>query len=223
MARFSDTEVESEHGIAFRDIVTGMLAAFLAILVMLIVLPHQPDVAQDATETERERGNLRVEIYWPDDYDADVDLWGQSPGSPSVGYSNKNGVILSLVRDDLGKYADISGMNYEVMFSRGLPPGEWALNIHWFGNAGSHTSVEVNAVITITYDDSTGSKEKPTQVVHTKLTLAKVGQELTIVRFRLDQDGKLNPDSINHLFKPIRSVGASGPASAPPPGNLNNE
>jgi hypothetical protein len=181
------------------------------------MLPHNPEQASVDAETDRERGNIRVEIYWPDDYDADVDLWGQAPGLPAVGYSNKNGMVLSLVRDDLGKYADLSNRNYEVMFSRGLPPGEWTFNIHWFGNAGAHPTIEVTALITTTYDDSTKSSEKPTQIVQTNLTLAQLGQELTIVRFRLDAEGRLIEDSLNHLFQPIRSPAAASTAPTIPP------
>jgi hypothetical protein len=206
MSKFDHDHEESEHGVAFRDIILGMLGGFLAILVILILLPHHPDTATDAVDVERERGNIRVEIFWPEDFNADVDLWGKAPGTSAVGYSNKNGIVLSLVRDDLGKYADLSNQNYEVMFSRGLPPGEWTFNIHWFGNAGNHVSIPVDALITITYDDSNTSKEKPTQVVHTKLVLSSVGQELTIVRFRLDAEGKLVEDSITNLFQPIRSL-----------------
>jgi len=217
MSRFDDSSDEPEHGVAFRDIVFGLLGGFLAILIILILQPNNPELSSVAEDTRRDRGNVRVEIYWPDEYNADIDLWGLSPGLPPVGYSNKNGVVLSLVRDDLGSYADISGRNYEVMFSRGVPPGEWAFNIHWFGNAGNHPTVEVTAIITITYDDGAESKEKPTQIVQTKLNLVKIGQELTIVRFRLNADGTLDPDSLNHLYVPIRSVGAASTTPSIPP------
>jgi len=34
---------------------------------------------------------------------AHVDLWVQAPGDVPVGYSNKSGGVLNLLRDDLGK------------------------------------------------------------------------------------------------------------------------
>ena len=51
--------------------------------------------------------------------DADVDLWVQAPGDISVGYSNKGSAVFNLLRDDLGKRVDVTGLNYETSYSRG--------------------------------------------------------------------------------------------------------
>ena len=76
-----------------------------------------------------------VEVRWPDQLDSDVDLWVQAPGDVPVGYSNKGGAIFNLLRDDLGQRADATGMNYEVSYSRGIPPGEYMVNVHLYRNA----------------------------------------------------------------------------------------
>jgi len=199
--RFDD---DNDSGIAFRDIMMGIMGLLAAIVVLLILQPKEPDKAADAAE--RSRGNIRVEVMWPDDMNVDIDTWGKAPNSAAVGYSNKNGQILSLVRDDLGNYADISGRNYEVMFSRGLPKGEWVFNLHFFSNAAGVTSVPVTVLITITKDDTASSKTRPQQIVTTTLELTSVGQEITIIRFRLDENGDLVNDSMTSLFKPIRAA-----------------
>ena len=199
-SRFDDSGNDSS--ISFRDVVLGMMGLLAAIVVLLILQPHDPNKA--ANESERARGNIRVEVMWPDEYNVDIDTWGKAPNQRAVGYSNRNGVILNLVRDDLGTYADISNRNYEIMFSRGLPQGEWVFNIHWFSNSAGVTAVPVTVLISITKDDSTSSKEKPKQLVATTLTLNNVGEELTIIRFKLDKNGDLVKDSMTSLFKPIR-------------------
>jgi hypothetical protein len=202
--RFDDDSGDS--GISFRDVMLGIVGLLAAIVIILILQPKEPDKA--AEDAERARGNIRVEVMWPDNMNIDIDTWGKAPNLPAVGYSNRNGVVLNLVRDDLGNYADISNRNYEVMFSRGLPQGEWVFNIHWFSNASRVISVPVTVLITITKDDTSGAKDKPQQVVATTLTLRNVGQEITVIRFTLDEDGDLLTDSMTSLFKPIRSMQA---------------
>lgn len=203
-------ESDVGEGTAFRDVFLTMAGVLGALLVILILLPKQPE--QAAEDAQRARGNIRVEVFWPDDYNVDIDTWGKAPGQVPIGYSNMNGPVLNLVRDDLGNYADISGRNYEIMFSRGLPQGEWIFNIHWFSNAGNKTSVPVTVLISITHDDSAGTKERPKQIVSTKLTLTTQGEEQTVIRFNLDHDGNLIPDSLTSIFKPIR--GASSAAGS---------
>ena len=62
-----------------------------------------------------------VDAQWPDNWRTDVDLWVQAPGDVPVGYSNKGGVIMNLLRDDLGTN-DPTPLRYENQFSRGVPP-----------------------------------------------------------------------------------------------------
>lgn len=200
---------ETDDALAFRDVLFGILGVLAAVVVILLLLPKEPETA--SAEEDRSRGNIRVEVFWDNDANVDIDLWGQAPGLSPVGYSNKNGPVLNLVRDDLGAFADITGINYEVMFSRGLPTGEWTFNLHWFSNADALATVPVRAIITIRYDDSGESKESPIQIVSDEVVLTSIGQELTIIRFRLDNDGKLIEDSLTTLNRPIRTGGSSPP------------
>ena len=64
-----------------------------------------------------------IEITWPGDMDADVDLWVKAPDDIPVGYSNKGGAIFNLLRDDLGKTLDLSSINHESAYSRGVAAG----------------------------------------------------------------------------------------------------
>lgn len=207
MSRFHNSDPGGDDR-AFQDVLFNTIGFLVVIVVILLMLPHKPEESKD--EQSRSRGNIRVEAYWPDEYNSDIDLWGQAPGLPPVGYSNMQGPVLNLVRDDLGTYADISGRNYEIMFSRGLPQGEYTFNLHWFGDRDTPARpyVDVNVLITINKDDSAGSKSRPKQIVATTVRLSTVGEEITVIRFKLDPNGELIQESMTSLHKPIRAMSA---------------
>lgn len=198
-----ETDEESSSTL-FRDTLFLLIGTLGAVLLLLYILPTNPKVSDD--DNARSRGNVRIEVIWPNDYDVDVDTWVQAPGLPPVGYSNMNGPIFNLVRDDLGGYADITGINYETAFSRGIPPGEWTVNVHWYSNSANKISVPVKVFVTMRKDDSENSKDRPQQIIQTTVTLRHVGHEITVVRFRTDSDGNLIQDSVNSIPKKLRSA-----------------
>lgn len=200
---------KTDSGTLFRDLITGAFGIVTVVMFVLLLLPKEP--AEKNDEQDRSRGNLRVEIIWPDHMDVDIDLWTKAPGLPPVGYSNMNGPILNLVRDDLGTYADVTGINYETTYSRGLPQGQYVINIHWFSNSHNALKVPVNVFVTIKKDDTANSKERPRSIIKTQLNLTWVGQEITVIRFRLDENGDLIPESMDSVPTPIRPVTSGGP------------
>lgn len=105
----------------------GMLLFFIIALLAQIHPPATPDIAQP--------GNLVVSAAWPEGAE-DVDLWVQQGDDVAVGYSNKSGRVLSLLRDDLGRVNDTTPLNFESAFSRGLPDGEYAVNVRCFSCFG---------------------------------------------------------------------------------------
>jgi hypothetical protein len=103
----------------FRDVILLALLGFVTIVVLLLPHLNPPTKEEQASPAA---GNLIVEVRWADQIDADVDLWVEAPGDEAVGYSNKGGHIFNLLRDDLGHKGDITGLNYEMAFSRGAEP-----------------------------------------------------------------------------------------------------
>jgi hypothetical protein len=190
---------DDDSGTVFRDVITLALCGFVAIVVLL--LPHlNPPVQAAAVEGVTAPGNVIIEIKWPDGRDADIDLWVQAPGDLPVGYSNKGGAIFNLLRDDLGRFGDPTNLNYEISYSRGLPPGEYAANVHLYRNAdGQPVEVEMTVSVKATV------QENARPLLATKLTLRREGEELTGLRFKLDADGNLVPNSMHNLFKQLRS------------------
>ncbi len=190
---------EDDSGTVFRDVIMLALAGFVAVVILM--LPHLNPPGAKQSEDSEPPGNVIVEIRWPDDIDADVDLWVQAPGDVPVGYSNKGGLVFNLLRDDLGKRADATGMNYEVSYSRGIPPGEYAVNVHLYRNAAKVYPIPVTVVTSV----KRNAQESAKQLLASKVELTREGQELTVYRFRLDQYGRLQPGSVHSLQKPLRA------------------
>jgi hypothetical protein len=192
----------NDGDIVFRDIITLALCGFVSMVVM--ILPHlNPAAKAAAVEAVGAPGNVIVEIRWPDGHDADVDLWVQAPGDVPVGYSNKGGAIFNLLRDDLGRVGDPTNQNYEISFSRGLPPGEYTANVHLYRNP---TGQPVEVTVAVSAKPTVQSSARP--LLTTKVMLRREGEEQTAFRFVLDDAGKLKQDSVHNLYKPLRAAGA---------------
>ncbi len=189
---------EDSHDTVFRDVIFLALAGFVAVVLLLLPHLHPPAEAEAAVPSP---GNVIVEIRWPDDVDADVDLWVQAPGDRPVGYSNKGGQIFNLLRDDLGHRSDVSRINYEVSYSRGVPAGSYTVNIHLYQNLGMKYPIPVTVVASV----KKSPKEAAKQILSSKVTLNWDGEEITVFRFDLDEAGKLVPGSDHSMPLPLRS------------------
>lgn len=206
--RETDLFDDESGATVFRDVIMLALAGF--VMLVLLLLPHLNPRAK-TEEAARSPGNVIVEARWPDELNADVDLWVQAPGDVPVGYSNAGGAVFNLLRDDLGHTGDLTGLNYEFSYSRGVPPGEYTVNVHLYRN---HASVSIP--VTVVVSAKAADNESAKQLVATKLVLAHEGEERTAFRFRLDDKGRLVSGSVHDLPKPLRSVrGASAPPGGP--------
>jgi hypothetical protein len=191
----------------FRDVIMLALAGFVTLV--LILLPHLNPRAK-AQDSIRTPGNVIIELRWPDEMDADVDLWVQAPGDVPVGYSNKGGTVFNLLRDDLGHTADMTGLNYEFSYSRGVPAGEYTVNVHLYRN---HELYVIPTTVVVSVKDSVNAPAK--QILSTNLSLTREGDELTAFRFRLDDKGHLIAGSVHNLPRPLRTAYNSPRERAP--------
>lgn len=187
----------------FRDVIFLALAGFVAMVLLLLPHLNPPATADDGTPAP---GNVIVEINWPHKVDADIDLWVQAPGDGPVGYSNKGGLIFNLLRDDLGGQADVTDINYEVSYSRGVPSGEYTVNVHLYRDMSGQLPIPV----TVTVSVKKAAKSPAKRLLTTKLMMQHQGQELTAFRFALDDEGKIVPGSVHDLPKPLRSKKKTG-------------
>lgn len=191
---------EDDSGTVFRDTIMLALAGFVSIVILL--LPFINPEAKQAVGETKAPGNVIVEIQWPDGLDADVDLWVQAPGDVPVGYSNKGGKIFNLLRDDLGKAADVTDLNYEMSYSRGVPTGEYVVNVHMYRGVSISYPVPVQVVVSVKQSPNAETK----QLLTTTVDLQRENQEVTAFRFRLSDRGELVPGSVNSLFRELRTA-----------------
>lgn len=184
--------------IAWRDVLFSALlgATFLFVAMMASVTLKAVEKIQHSSPP----GNLMVMITWPEGPD-DVDLWVDGPRElRPVGYSDKSGVEWNLLRDDRGRVGDVTPLNYENAYTRGYSAGEYVVDVHAF----STPVVPVTVTVEVSMNRGNG-KGSTTVLFETKVTLDHEGQELTAVRFKLDERGRVVPGSVNHIFKPLRS------------------
>jgi len=184
----------------WKDFTMLLVMAFFVMVVWM--LPHlNPPAVEDRDEPP---GNLIVHISWPKG-NTDVDLWLMAPGEPrAVGYSNKSGAIWNLLRDDVGDGVDMTDLNYENAYTRGIPPGEYVFNLHCY----RCPVLPVEVVMEIRVKSPEGDKGSA-PLLQTRATLVSNSEEITAVRFRLDKSGKLVEGSMNHFFEQLRAATSS--------------
>ena len=158
----------------FRDVIFLALAGFVAMVLLLLPHLNPPATAHEGTP---------------------------APGDVPVGYSNKGGVLFNLLRDDLGRQSDVTNVNYEVSYSRGIEPGEYVVNVHLYRDMSGQLPIPVVVSVSVKSSPETAAK----RILNTKVLLHYQGEELTAFRFVLDKNGKLVPGSVNDLPKPLRS------------------
>ena len=196
-------EESSVHAIAPRDIYTAMLMG--CTLVALVFATLARETASEAKAQAEPLGNVNVAINWPEG-NTDVDLWIDGPGEPvPVGYSNRGGRLWNLLRDDLGNSTDATALNYESASTRGVVPGDYRLNLHCFRCPVLPVPVDVEVTL---FKDAgkKGAKTAAKVIFVGKTVLHKQGQERTAISFRMDADGNIDPNSMNSVFKPLRSA-----------------
>jgi hypothetical protein len=174
-----------------------MLGGFVLMTVLMLTAINPPAKAAKING-EQSPGNIIVEAHWPSEVDADVDLWVKAPGDHPVGYSNLAGKYFNLLRDDLGKDLD-----YEIAYSRGMPPGEYIVNVHLY-RAGPTVALPLKVEVVASVKPKPQSRAQ--KVAAANVDLRREGEELTAFRFTLDGNGHLVPGSINSLYRALRSA-----------------
>ena len=186
---------EDATSTVFRDVILIALLGFVALVILLLPHVNPPETKTSDLMTP---GNVIVEIKWPEEIDADVDLWVRAPGDGAVGWSQRGGTIFDLLRDDLGFINDLTSTNHEMAYSRGVPEGEYIVNVHMYGPLPPNTTVPVTIVVSVRQ-----KFDNTRQILQTMVTLNHHHQEETAFRFRLTRDGDLVDGSVSTLRRPL--------------------
>ncbi len=184
----------------FTDLLFNTLIGFV-LLFFVAILFLNPEKTKAKVDLDAQ---YVITVTWPDNLPDDIDTWVEDPEGQVTWYRNRNAGLVHLDRDDRGMLNDtinINGkqienpLNQEVVAIRGLVPGEYTINLHYY-ETGSGAPVEVlirvarvNPIYKIIFYD--------------KITLARKGTEKTAVRFTLAADGEVV--NINRLAKKLVS------------------
>ena len=189
--------VSRAAGIVWRDFTLLLVLGFVAMVLILLPFVQPPGKEDDGAPPP---GNVIVQVFWPEG-NIDVDTWIMGPGETRpVGYSNKSGKLFNLLRDDLGN--PDPARNFENAYSRGTPTGEYIVNVHCYRCPVVPITVEVEVSI----NDAKPGKASLRKLVSTRVELTRNGHERTVVRFLLDDDAKLVPNSVNQVQRELRAM-----------------
>jgi uncharacterized protein YfaP (DUF2135 family) len=136
-------------------------------------------------------------LSWADNDPNDLDTWVRNPAGEVVWFRNREAGLMHLDRDDRGLANDtievdgrriVNPLNQEVVTIRGIAPGEYVVNAHYYDGKdaalvpGSGNPVEVTlSVVKV--------NPRAEVVFHGRHTMARRGEEATLVRFTVRADG----------------------------------
>ena len=147
-----------------------------------------------------------ITVAWPDHSPDDVDTWVEDPNGNLIWFRNREAGLVHLDRDDRGRINDtitINGeeiqnpLNQEIVTIRGVVPGEYVINVHYYA-----TETQQALPVTIKV-----SKINPTLeiVYYGDTLLEKKGDEKTAVRFVIDKSGSVT--QVSHINKSLVVIG----------------
>lgn len=184
------------------EVLVALFAIRFVILALTLVFLVPKQEPTKAEIENRDRGNIRVEVFWPDNADMDIDLWVKTPDdSNAIGWKRQNGRTANLLRDDLGMLNSFSGIHYELIYVREASMGEYIVNVHMFDNKELTWPAPITVIVTHTTVDNGKGQQKV--IYQTKTTLDEQKEEKTVVRFTLNSKKELIKDSLNQIKKSI--------------------
>ena len=143
-----------------------------------------------------------ITVTWPDSNPNDIDAWVEEPDGNLVWFQTKEAGLIHLDRDDRGNVNDVltingqtiqNPLNQEVVTIRGTVVGEYVINIFYYASEDNKPVPvkvrvdKVNPQLEVIYYDT--------------LTMDKVGDEKTAVRFTIDANGSIV--NINSIEKKL--------------------
>ena len=191
--------------IGFIDMLFNILVgfAFLFIVAFLLIKPEAKKKDFDR------RAEYIVIMEWDTGAKDDIDLYVEDPLGGIASFRHPRVNFMHLDKDDLGSRNDTTTLpdgtiqtipiNREVMTIRGVVPGEWIINGHYYSSY-DHAAANGDEKLIV-------QKQNPDYFITVKVELHKVnpyeilwvgekkysrkGQEETFLRWRLDSNGKI--------------------------------
>ncbi len=182
----------------FTDLLFNSLLAFTLLFIITILFLNPPA----KTGIIDPKAEFIITVKWQDNSPVDIDTWVEDPKGRVVWYRTPEVGLLHLDRDDRGLDNDtlivdgteiINPLNQEVVTIRGIVPGQYIVNTHYYESKVKEQAnvevrvVKVNPRLEVVYYDT--------------LTMEDKGEEQTAVRFTIDREG--NVTGKNTLFKSL--------------------
>ena len=181
----------------FYDMLFNMLIAFVfCFIVALLAMNPTKSKAGDVPA----KAEYIITLSWPDLDPNDIDTWVRNPAGEVVWFRNREAGLMYLDRDDRGESNSsiivngrrvVSPFRQEVVTIRGIVPGEYVVNAHYYeskevdtSNPRSGQPVDVTlSVVKV--------NPRAEVVFNGQHRLAKRGDEATLVRFSVSADGSV--------------------------------
>jgi len=189
--------IEASNGDAFTDLLFNALLGFAFMFFISFALIQKP---QDGGKIDN-KAEFIISAEWKDGNPEDVDLIVEDPKGNIVYFQSQQAGLMHLDRDDRGALGDrivIDGVemanprNQEVVTIRGYMKGEYVVNLLYYKSYDAPTTVKVKVE---------KINPKLELIYFNDFFLKKTGDEITAVRFTLDDRG--NVLDINQLQKPL--------------------
>lgn len=187
----------------YNEIFVALILVRFVLLALLLVFLAPKEESKNESNVE-ERNALRIEVNWETGRDVDADVWAKAPGDKPVGWTNKGGKYLDLVRDDLGHEDYKPSPNYEIIYGRKLVDGEYIVNCYLWANREKDWPI-VTMTVDIYLIDLNLKEAKPNKIFTGTCQLNKVGQEITVLRFMV-KNGVIDKTSFNTVYRKLYGV-----------------
>jgi hypothetical protein len=186
--------------IAFIDllfnITIGLAMLFIIAFLLINPIAKKGDIIVNA--------EFIITMTWPKDSKDDIDLYLMDPAGNIAYFRDKDNGLMHLDRDDLGDKNDQVStdagiisfeLNEEHLTIRGIVPGEYIVNAHWYSKAtysfktAEGDTYKPNDEIPVTIKVE---KLNPYAIVYVDTKVfSKAGEEQTFVRFYVNAEGKV--------------------------------
>jgi len=232
--------------IGFTDLLFNILVGFAFLFIIAFIL-IKPEAKKHDFER---RAEFVVVLEWDHDQSDDIDLYVQDPTGGRVSFRNPIVNFMHLDKDDLGYVNDVVmnvdgtitkvNINREVVTIRGIVPGEYIINVHYYSTRRSEAALSSltrerrgdTEIISVDRHGVGKPNKKKKRILTVKIELHKVnpyeilwigeksfdrrGQEETFVRFTIDSKGKV-VGAFTHEQKKfvVPKFGSMGGGTAP--------
>jgi len=183
----------------FYDMLFNMLIAFVfCFIVALLAMNPKALKAGDIPS----KAEYIINVSWPDMNPDDIDTWVQDPAGNLVWFRAREAGLMHLDRDDRGLTGDVivvdgreitNPLNQEVVTIRGIEPGEFTVNLHYYESKDGKAVPVTVSIIKV--------NPRAEVIFYGQQTLARKGDEATAARFTVRPDGSVG--NVNTLAKSL--------------------